>query len=142
MDNTLVPCMHWSHENFSVGMERLVELWPHFLEEYLGMYSLSLIQPYIGELRILIEGPSNIQVCIGKNDFPIWWYGVFICPNISYDADFFLLLMFGEMQHEQWDPNTLFLNKFFWMVFRSMGVPCKQWDLGLFVLGEVVCMLA
>ena len=40
IDNTLVPCVHWSHENLSVGMERLVELWPHFLKEYLGMYSL------------------------------------------------------------------------------------------------------
>ena len=61
MDNTLVPCVHWSHENISVGMERLVELWSHFLEEYLGMYSLSLIHPYIGELHILIEGPSKLQ---------------------------------------------------------------------------------
>ena len=77
-----------------------MELWPHFLEEYLGMYSLSLIHPYIGEFHILIEGPSKLQVCIGKDDFPIWWYDVFIFPNISYDADFFLLLMFGEMQHE------------------------------------------
>ena len=82
MDNTLVPCVHWSHENISVGMERLLELWPHFLEEYLGMHSLSLIHPYIGELHIFIEGPSKIQVCIGKDDFPIWWYDVFIFPNI------------------------------------------------------------
>ena len=48
MDNTLVPCVHWSQENLSVGMERLVELWSQLLEEYLGMYSLSLIHPYIG----------------------------------------------------------------------------------------------
>ena len=61
-------------KTFSVGMERLVELWPHFLEEYLGMYSLSLIHTYIGELHVLIEGPSKLQVCIGKDYFPIWWY--------------------------------------------------------------------
>ena len=40
MDNTLVPCVHWSHENISVGIERLVKLWPHFLDDYLGMYSI------------------------------------------------------------------------------------------------------
>ena len=123
MDNTLVPCVHWSHENFLVGMERLVELWPHFLEEYLGMHSISLIHPYIGELHIFIEGTLKLQACIGKDDFPIWWYDVFIFPNISYDAYFFLLLMFGEMLHEQWDPGTLLLNRFCWMVFLSMGVP-------------------
>ena len=60
MYTTLVPCVHWSHENISVGMERLVELWPHFLEEYLGMHSLSLIHTYIGELHILIEEPSKL----------------------------------------------------------------------------------
>ena len=83
MDNTLVPSVHWSQENFLVGMERLVELWPHFLEEYLGMHSLSLIHHYIGEFHIFIEGPSKLQVCIGKDDFPKWWYDVFIFPNIS-----------------------------------------------------------
>ena len=95
------------------------------------MYSLYLIHPYIRDLHILIEGTSKLQVCFRKDDFPIWWYDVFIFPNISYDADFFLLLMFGEMQHEQWDPDTLFLNIFCWMVFRSMGVPYKQWDPGI-----------
>ena len=60
MYTTLVPCVHWSHENISVGMERLVELWPHFLEDYLGMYSLYLIRPYIIYLHILIEGPSKL----------------------------------------------------------------------------------
>ena len=108
-----------------------MELWPHFLEEYLGMYSLSLIHPYIGEFHILIEGNSKLQVCIGNDDFPIWWYGVFIFPNISYDVDFFLLLMFGEMQHEQWDPGTVLLNIFFWMVFLYMRFPYKKWDPGI-----------
>ena len=83
------------------------------------MHSISLINTYIGDFHILIQGPSNIQVCIGKNDFPIWW-----------------ILMFGYSQLRKWDPSINFPDKLCGKAFSLKGVQCKQWDPGIAYFGE------
>ena len=39
--------------------------------------------------------------------------------------------MFGRIHTRKWDPGILFPNGMGWRALLTVGVQCKQWDLGI-----------